>query len=254
MTYHIFIWTKSVPVSIAFIECIHGIISWCQSHDGVEWYHWHRFHDQGCWNHIWLFAPFMFMIPNDSNNRLSCLLKQQARIMFNGSPSLIPSCSTSIWTWFTASMIFIGRLTCRFRSFNAARMLPLCSCQKCSPWIIQCAYCPHVRNGIMNRNTMPCSSFPPCVSITVVNRDRRIILRSFAFKPSSMSSWLDAIQHYTVSSVHCRIVRIPAAPVVSLRSSPAGRSLISLDSSDMTISPCLLCLRRIPRHGQMANR
>lgn len=74
---------------------------------------------QWCWNHIWLFAPFfMFMITNDSNNRLSCLLKQQARIMFNGSPSLITSCSTSIWTWFTASMIFIGRLTCWFPFFQ----------------------------------------------------------------------------------------------------------------------------------------
>lgn len=157
--------------------------------------------------------------------------------MFNGSPSLIPSCSTS-----AASMIHgINDFHWQdkhaaYRSFNAARMLPLCSCQKCSPWIIQCAYCPHVRNGIIHRLPMPCSSFPPCVSITVVNRDRRIILRSFAFKPSSMSSsWLDAIQHYTVSSVHCHIVRIPAAPVVSLRSSPAGRSLISSDSSDMMI-------------------
>lgn len=112
---------------------------------------------QWCWNHIWLFAPFMFMITNDSNNRLSCLLKQQARIMFNGSPSLIPSCSTSIWTWFTASMIFIGRLTCRFRSFNATRMLPLRSYHNRSPWNNQRAYCPHVRNGIIHRNAMPCS-------------------------------------------------------------------------------------------------
>lgn len=103
--------------------------------------------------------------------------------MFNGSPSLISSCSTSAWTWtwFTASMIFIGRISMlliglsmplvtimfmpkMFTVNNPMRLL-----SACLQWHHEPA--PHAM-----------TMFPPCVSFITFDRQSSILLRSFAIR------------------------------------------------------------------------
>lgn len=104
-----------------FIERIHEIISWCQRHDSLNGKH--LFYRQWCWNHIWF-------VHSCSQFRMIPIIAYP--VYWN---NLQESCSTSTWIWFTASMIFIGRLTCWYRAFNTARMLPLCSCHNRSPCV-----------------------------------------------------------------------------------------------------------------------
>lgn len=104
-----------------FIERIHEIISWCQRHDSLNGKH--LFYRQWCWNHIWF-------VHSCSQFRMILIIVYP--VYWN---NLQESCSTSTWIWFTASMIFIGRLTCWYRAFNTARMLPLCSCHNRSPCV-----------------------------------------------------------------------------------------------------------------------